>query len=125
MSHHRQELGQHGEEVAAQTLILQGLKIVARRWRCRFGEIDLIAVDEATGQLIFVEVKTRTTYSTYGSAEQAVTLHKQRKVRNLALLYLKMMNYNREPAIRFDVIAIVMNKCDFSVVHLNHLRGAF
>ena len=56
----RVQLGALGEALAVDHLVRAGLRIVGRNWRCRYGELDVIACDEATATVVFVEVKTRT-----------------------------------------------------------------
>ena len=68
----RAEIGALGERLAVDHLLGLGLRIVARNWRCRYGELDVIAVDPAADTLVFVEVKTRTGDG-FGGLAQAVT----------------------------------------------------
>ena len=72
-----------------------------REWRCRFGEIDLIA--EKDGVLLFVEVKLRTNLQ-YGAPREYVTAKKQEKLRSAALLYLSM--HGLDASARFDVAEV-------------------
>src|SRR5919201_532452 len=81
----RLELGRLGEALAAARLEAAGLRIVARNWRCREGEIDLVAA--GPGLLVFCEVKTRRGHG-YGSPAAAVTHAKQARLRRLAAAYL-------------------------------------
>ncbi len=77
------------------------MSIVARNWRCRGGEVDIIALDGST--LVFVEVKGRSG-ARYGRPEEAVTLGKLRRMWRAAHVYLGTL----EPAVpvRFDIVAI-------------------
>lgn len=93
--------GRWGEELAARYLEKQGYSIVARNWRCRFGELDLVA--QCRKYLCFVEVKLRRG-SAYGSAGEAVTWSKQQKLRAAAELYL--VQYPTELQPRFDVVEV-------------------
>ena len=79
----RAEIGALGERLAADHLTGLGLRIVARNWRCRYGELDVIAVDPVTDTVVFVEVKTRTGDG-FGGLAQAVTPQKARRLRRLA-----------------------------------------
>ena len=79
----RAEIGALGERLAADHLTGLGLRIVARNWRCRYGELDVIAADPATDTVVFVEVKTRTGDG-FGGLAQAVTAQKARRLRRLA-----------------------------------------
>lgn len=94
-------LGQWGEDRMAEWLQARGWRIAARNFRCRMGEIDLIA--ENGRYLAFVEVKLRKDGS-YGTACEAVTLSKQRKLRAAAEYYLISHPTALQP--RFDVAEV-------------------
>lgn len=94
--------GKLGEELAADALRGLGYAILARRYRTRYGEIDIVAQDEET--LVFVEVKARKS-DRYGSAAESVTNSKQRRIAAMALDYLRWVNRLDDPC-RFDVVAI-------------------
>ena len=81
----KKEIGRLGEELAALRLMEQDYQILCRNYRCRFGEIDIIA--EKRGILTFVEVKTRCRED-FGSPAEAVTWSKQQKIRQTALHFL-------------------------------------
>jgi len=81
----RQRAGSAAEDLAARYLERQGLAIVDRNWRCRAGEIDLVARDGAT--LVFVEVRLRTS-AAFGGAAASVDAPKQRRILQAARLYL-------------------------------------
>jgi putative endonuclease len=98
----RQELGKQGEEVAAKELARRGYAILARRYRTRFGEIDIIAKDDEV--VVFVEVKARRS-PRYGGALEAVPSWKQRRIAAMALDYLARTKRLNDPC-RFDVVAI-------------------
>lgn len=97
-----QATGKLGEELAADALRGLGYAILARRYRTRYGEIDIVAQDEDT--LVFVEVKARKS-NRYGSAAESVTGSKQRRIAAMALDYLRWVNRLDDPC-RFDVVAI-------------------
>ncbi|MGL5030236.1 MAG: YraN family protein [Aeromonas sp.] len=100
--------GQHFEQVAEHWLQAQGLQLVARNYRCRGGEIDLIMHQGQT--LVFVEVRYRATAS-HGGAASSVTHSKQRKIVLAARHYLKQHAINEaHQACRFDVIAFEGNQ---------------
>ena len=101
----RQGLGRTGERLAAESLERQGYRILERNFRCRYGEIDLVAEHE--GDLVFVEVKTRRG-TAYGRPEEAVNLRKQRKIIQVALFYLDLHACS-ERSWRIDVVAIQMS----------------
>jgi len=94
-------LGERGERLAVAFLKKKGYKIVEQNFKTRIGEIDIIALDGVT--LVFVEVKARGSIS-YGQPFEAVTAFKRRKIKNVALLYLKRLS--EVPSCRFDVISI-------------------
>ena len=80
----------------------RGATVVARNWRCREGELDLV-VREPSGVLVFCEVKTRTT-DRFGTPAEAVTRTKQLRLRRLALAWLA--ETGTRGAVRFDVAAV-------------------
>ena len=94
-------LGRWGEALAAEYLRKKGFRILEAGWRCRFGEIDLIAADRK--YLCFVEVKLRKS-AAFGGAGEFVDRRKQEKLRATAELYLSQSPTELQP--RFDVIEI-------------------
>jgi putative endonuclease len=96
-------LGKSGEDAASVELERRGYEIVARRYRTRIGEIDIIARDGQT--LVFVEVKARRT-ATCGHPAEAVTLHKQAKVTAMAVDYMARERVCDDQPCRFDVAAV-------------------
>jgi putative endonuclease len=100
----RAQIGALGERLAADHLTGLGLRIVTRNWRCRYGELDVIAVDPVTDTVVFVEVKTRTGDG-FGGLEQAVTPQKARRLRRLAGIWLAAQD-QRWAAVRLDVIGV-------------------
>lgn len=94
-------LGQTAEARAEAFLVKRGMVPVARNWRCRFGEIDLIMQDGATR--VFVEVRLRS-HSDFGGAAASVTPAKQRKLLAAARQYLSGLP--GLPPCRFDVVAL-------------------
>lgn len=95
------QLGRWGEEQAAGHLRGKGFQIIEANWKCRFGELDLIAEDGA--YLCFVEVKLRKN-DAYGSPGAAVDWRKQEKLRAAAEVYLVQHPTKLQP--RFDVVEI-------------------
>ena len=95
-------LGSVGEHLAAEALVHRGYAILATRYRTAHGEIDLVCEHEGT--LVFVEVKARATLE-FGSAAEAVTDRKKRKVANMAAEYLAREEVGDIPC-RIDVVAI-------------------
>ena len=102
MTMRRQELGILGENLAVEELTRRGYAILDRRYRTRYGEIDIVAEDQGT--IVFVEVKAREDM-TFGTAAEAVTRNKQRKVASRAVEYLSREHVTDRPC-RFDVVAI-------------------
>ncbi|MBE9531677.1 MAG: YraN family protein [Proteobacteria bacterium] len=99
----RIELGKMGEKEAEKLLKRAGYKVVERNFRCKYGEIDIIALDG--GVLVFIEVKTRTT-SDFGSGKEAVNRRKQTKIVKSSLAYINEKWQGAEPQCRFDVVSI-------------------
>lgn len=98
----RQGLGKTGEDLACRELERRGYVILARRYRTRFGEIDIVSDDR--GVVVFVEVKARKS-NRHGLAAEAVSFRKQRRIGAMALDYLAWTgSLNRR--CRFDVVAI-------------------
>lgn len=106
MTIERLRLGRRGEEFARGFLERSGYRIICCNYRCKLGEIDIIAKDGET--LVFVEVKTRTDFA-FGSPAAAVTMKKQRQICRAAQCYLAEHGLFGTPA-RFDVIAIFLGK---------------
>ena len=98
----RQQLGILGETLAVDELTRRGYAILERRYRTRHGEIDIVAEHEGT--LVFVEVKAREDVKC-GTAAEAVTRVKQRRIVSRAVEYLARNNLG-ERRCRFDVVAI-------------------
>ena len=115
----RLELGRSGEQLAAEHLHANGYVILARNWRCREGELDLVA---ATSTLLVVaEVKTRSGRE-FGAPAEAVTADKAARIRWLAVRWRQEQGLRWCP-LRFDVIAV-----DWPPVgtgRLRHIEGAF
>lgn len=105
MTNARQRLGAVGEDRAAAWYRRAGYEIVARNWRCRDGELDLICIKG--DQVVVCEVKTRSSLD-FGHPAEAVTPSKQRRIRKLAGLWLRGGNAAMHPSeIRFDVAAVL------------------
>jgi putative endonuclease len=100
----RQFFGKMGEDLACAELTRRGYAILARRYRTRFGEIDIVARHGDT--TVFVEVKARTN-GEFGGGAAAVTSWKQRRVTHMAIDYLSRHGLHERPC-RFDVVTIEM-----------------
>ena len=108
--------GRHAEDLAAAYLQGQGLAVVERNYRCRFGEIDLIARDGAT--LVFVEVRMRAS-GNFGGAIASITAAKRAKLLRTARHYLA--GNSRAPACRFD--ALLVSGPDHTIEWLKNAFG--
>jgi putative endonuclease len=116
----RSEVARRGEDAATAFLERIGMRIEARNWRCPAGEVDIVARDG--DELVFVEVKTRRSERA-GTAEEAVSPTKQRRIVRLAETYLRCEGGAPEGGVRFDVIAIRVIAVDRAL--LRHYRAAF
>ena len=113
------QIGKRGEELAVDLLKQKGLKIIETNWRFNNLEVDIIAASKE--EIIFVEVKTRT--STLGGyPEEAVDYAKKQHLVAAANAYVKYRHESR--LIRFDVIGILLNKSD-ELVEISHYENAF
>lgn len=115
----RQDLGRRGEEIACEHLREQGFEIVARNWRSRRGEIDIVA--RIGGLTAFVEVKARTG-DAFGAPEESVTPAKARRLKMLAGEYLSGCGGTAD--IRFDVVSIILDLRG-EAVSFEHIPDAF
>jgi putative endonuclease len=125
----RRRLGDAGEALAAQALQEAGVTIVARNWRSRLGEIDIVAQEPAPdftqgGQvapwLVVVEVRTRRG-DAFGTARQSITPKKQRKLRELAREYVQQSGW--AGPWRIDVVAVQMDARG-RLQQVEHIRHA-
>ncbi len=115
----RRSLGDRGEEAAARHLSRKGLEILARGYRVRCGEIDLIAREGE--EIVFVEVKTRAS-SGCGDPLEAVTAAKRRRILRAASFYLQSTGAWERPC-RFDVVAVRL--LPGGAEEVEHVRSAF
>ncbi len=106
--------GESAERQACLFLVKQGLKLVARNFRCKQGELDLIMHDQQT--LVIVEVRFRKT-DKYGGAVESITRTKQSRIMAATQIYLSKHKINS--AIRFDVVALSANN------HIDWIKNAF
>lgn len=104
----KQKIGNQGESLAVQFLRKNGAKIVEKSYRCKAGEIDIIA--RVKKQLCFIEVKTRNS-ELFGRPEESVDAKKQKQMAKTALWYLQSKK-SKDTACRFDVISIQQNGHD-------------
>lgn len=117
-------VGRFGEQLAVEHLRAAGMEVLDRNWRCREGELDVVARDGP--DLVFVEVKTRSS-GAFGSPALAVDRVKSARIRQLALRWLMARREegfaDSWSTLRFDVVAVV--RCAADGPELVHLKGAF
>lgn len=118
MADERKILGGSGEKLAAAHLKKKGYEIVELNWRCRLGEIDLIA--KTAGVLAFCEVKSRRGAG-FGSPFEAITSSKQARLRRLGEYYWSFKT-DRSLTVRFDAIAVLY---DGESLEIDHIENAF
>jgi putative endonuclease len=119
MTKARQAMGAYGEQVAAGHLSTAGMALVDRNWRCRHGEIDIVARDGDV--VVFCEVKTRSG-TRFGAPVEAVVAAKARRLRRVAAQWLADRGTERSE-VRFDVVTVIQRRGDDPLVE--HIRGAF
>lgn len=113
MAKHHQ-IGKAGEQLAARFLTEKGYTILERNWRFSKAEVDLIAKDGEN--LVFVEVKTRST-DYFGKPEEFVSPQKERLLAEAASVYMEQIGH--QWAIRFDLISVIYrHEQDFTIEHL-------
>jgi len=121
----RKKVGRKGETLAAEYLTHKGYRILERNYRFQRAEVDLVCFQPGAnykdgGELVFVEVKTRTSH-VFGTPEDAVDKSKQKNLKRAAKSYL--YEHRMEGALcRFDVVAISMTK---NQVYFHHIEAAF
>jgi putative endonuclease len=113
------ELGSLGEDIAVTYLTDSGLCVLDRNWRCREGELDIVARD--ADALVFCEVKTRRGVG-FGHPVEAVNATKRRRLRTLAQRWLSAHD-EHAPELRFDVVGVLVRPGRPALV--THLRAAF
>ena len=102
----RQSLGIRGEDLACAELARRGYAILARRYRTRHGEIDVVARDADT--IVFVEVKARAGHE-FGGGAEAVTVWKRRRITRMAMDFLVRYRLHDRPC-RFDVVTVDLSQ---------------
>jgi putative endonuclease len=117
-------IGRFGEQVAVDHLVADGMIVLDRNWRCRAGELDVVALDGAV--LVVVEVKTRSSVA-FGVPAESVTPAKASRIRRLAAQWMAehRAEYDRPgwPELRFDVVAVVGGRG--AAPEVEHVRAAF
>jgi putative endonuclease len=110
----RKQTGQLGEQAAVHYLVSNGYQIVTRNWRCRLGEIDIVAKTNNT--LVFIEVRSKRS-SSFGNAESSITPKKQLRMQRLAYAYLQAIHGSSTPNYRIDLLAIDLEGANATVRH--------
>ena len=118
----RAEAGRIGEAAAARWMEEQGFTLLERNWRCREGELDLIAME--SGVLVIAEVRSLREGSRFGTALESIHVRKQLQVRKVARIYLQNNGWTGR-AIRFDAAAVTLDRSGRSVVDIRYIRSAF
>lgn len=123
MERYNKNIGDFGEECARKYLENNGYKILATNYNCRFGEIDIIALDNKC--LVFIEVKTRTSLK-YGAPEYAVNYYKKKHLFLSARCYIEQFRM-KEYFARFDVVEVFAKYADnkFGIEKINIIKNAF
>jgi len=117
----RKARGRLAEEAGARYLQEQGYLLLERNWRCRSGEIDIIA--SKAGVIVIVEVRSRSQHiEQYGTPAESVTPRKIKQIRETAAVYLhRTHQYNEQ--VRFDVLAVQMRGDE--TISIEHIPAAF
>jgi putative endonuclease len=104
----KKQIGVRGEDLACAELERQGLQVLERNWRCRLGEIDIVAVEAGANGLtmVFCEVKCRSGLG-FGHPLEAITFTKRRTLRQLAAVWMRQHRV-KASAIRLDAIGVVL-----------------
>lgn len=112
-------VGAYGERVAAQRLADAGYEVLDRNWRCDAGELDIVARDPVAGEIVFVEVKTRSG-GAFGHPAEAVVGAKLARLRRLAARWLAEHDVHAA-GVRIDVVAVWPQRS--GPARVEHLRA--
>ena len=112
----KRQIGADKEAFVCEWLERHGYRILERNFRCRNGEIDIVAREG--GYLVFIEVKYRS-HGTNGLPEEAVDARKQRVISRVALYYLCRYGYGASTPVRFDVVAVSGDTNDSVTLYQN------
>ena len=104
----KKQIGVRGEDLACAELERQGLQVLERNWRCRLGEIDIVAAEAGANGLtmVFCEVKCRSGLG-FGHPLEAITFTKRRTLRQLAAVWMRQHRV-KASAIRLDAVGVVL-----------------
>ncbi|MEW5819908.1 MAG: YraN family protein [Cyanobacteriota bacterium] len=115
----KNKIARQGELLATEYLINKGYKILQNNWRySRTGEIDIIA--QKNQEIIFVEVKTRST-TNCGEPFESIDENKQQQIYNLAEIYISKNQFPETFSFRFDAIGVILKK----IPEITHLENAY
>ncbi len=118
MSRDRETLWKRGEHEAVRYLEKYGYRIIKRNYRCKYGEVDIIAEHKRT--IVFVEVKARGSHL-FGGPLEAVNPRKRNSILMTSLTFLKEYDYT-DRDVRFDIIGVELKEKGLSI---DHLKDAF
>ena len=116
-------LGRWGEAIAADYLVRNGYRIAAQRVRTWRGELDIVAVAPNAPELVFVEVKTRTSHD-FGGGVAALTPRKRHALCRAAIHFLRRMK-PPQPPFRFDLIEVIGSPELPTTPEINHFKRCF
>ncbi|MBI3290737.1 YraN family protein [Candidatus Falkowbacteria bacterium] len=111
----KKSLGDYGERLASKYLAKKGYKIITTNYRTRYGEVDLICAK--AGQIIFIEVKTRTNLA-FGQPEESIDQRKLEKLNACAEIYM----YNKNNDWQIDAVSIIIAGKKISIKHLQNIN---
>ncbi len=114
--------GRIGEDEAARWMEAGGFRLLERNWRCREGELDIIAVEG--GSLVVTEVRSLRQGSRFGTALESIDARKQHKVRKIARQYLSQKGW-LEKTVRFDAAAVTLDPAGIRPIEVAYVRNAF
>lgn len=118
----RRARGAEAEQLAIAYLEQLNYRIIDVNWRCKSGEIDIVAKDGDVW--VFIEVRSRTEGLRYGGAAEAIDWRKQRKVRAVATAYLHRHRLE-EVLVRFDAVAVTYSSLSGAPPEIELFQGAF
>ncbi len=118
----RIEVGKLGENYAVQFLLTYKYSIITTNYHTRYGELDIIAITDS-GELVFVEVKTRASMK-FGQPEQAITYKKRQRLTRTALHFLSQSRGKYYRSWRMDLVAVKLN-LQYQLEEINHYKHIF
>ena len=116
-----QSKGLHYENLAKKYLVQHGLALLKQNYRCRFGEIDLIMLQQEV--LCFIEVKYRNSMR-FGGAGSAIPVKKQKKIVKTAMFYIAENDRFKQHPVRFDAL-LIQQQTDYQTTGINWIQSAF